>query len=213
MASWILRLASRPRKMSRAAAAAVPNTSQVPVLWKPRRKWPGCSARPIRMMVSQPATSRSQPPRAGLTDVLGRRQRGRPHRHARMQHRPDVSVVGIVARAERDVHEGCVLRIERARGEQDVRGALLAHQADVPARPIAPGQPCPDRAYAKVIEQEPTELLPYFGRQRCGVEIGRERGKRLGRLMGCHDGYPRTRRLSPEQARAGKPQLRITWPT
>jgi len=156
---------------------------------------------------------RSQHLRSGLTDVLSRRQRGRPHRHARMQHRPDVSVVGIEARAERDVHEGCVLRIERARGKQDVRGALLADQADVPARPIAPGQPRPDRADAKVIEQEPTELLPYFGGQRGGVEIGCERSKRLGRLMGCHDGHPRTPRLSSEQARAGKPQLRITWPT
>src|SRR5215831_13418231 len=32
---------------------------------------------------------RGQHLRSGLTDVLSRRQRGRPHRHARMQHRPD----------------------------------------------------------------------------------------------------------------------------
>ena len=37
-----------------------------------------------------------------------------------------IGLVGIVARAERDVHEGCVLGIERARREQDVRGAILA---------------------------------------------------------------------------------------
>src|SRR5215467_2058844 len=156
---------------------------------------------------------RGQHLRSRLTDVLSRRERGRPYRYARMQHRPDMSVVGIEARAERDVHEGCVLWIEPARREQDVRGAFLADQADVTARPVAPGQPRPDRADAKVIEQEPTELLPDFGRQRCGVEIGRERSKRLGRLMGCHDSHPRTRRLSPEQARAGKPQFPITWPT
>src|SRR5207245_9098770 len=102
--------------------------------------------------------------------------------------------------------------VERARREQDVRGAFVADQADVLARPGAPGQPRPDRADAKVIEQEPTELLSYLGRQRCGVEIGRERSKRLGRLMGCHDGHPRTRKLSPKRGRAAKPQLRITWP-
>jgi hypothetical protein len=46
------RAASVPRNKSRPAAAAVPNPTQVPVLWKPRWKWPGCTARPIRIVVS-----------------------------------------------------------------------------------------------------------------------------------------------------------------
>ena len=45
-------VASSPPNSSRPAAAAVPNTSQVPVLWKPRWKWPGCTESPIRMVTS-----------------------------------------------------------------------------------------------------------------------------------------------------------------
>jgi hypothetical protein len=46
------RVASLPRNSNRPAAAAVPNTTQVPVLWKPRLKWLGCIASPMRMVVS-----------------------------------------------------------------------------------------------------------------------------------------------------------------
>ena len=40
------------RLRSSIPGAAVPNPSQVPVLWKPRLKWLGCTARPMRMIVS-----------------------------------------------------------------------------------------------------------------------------------------------------------------
>jgi hypothetical protein len=91
-----------------------------------------------------------------------------------MQHGPDMGVVAIEARAEGDVHECRVLRVEHVRRVQYVRCAGLADQANIAAGPVAPRQARSDRADAKKVEQQPAELLAHIVRQRRGIEIGRE---------------------------------------
>ena len=106
--------------------------------------------------------------RPGRADMLGGRQRRRPGGDAGMQHRADMRVVGIEARAEGDVHERRVLRIERLPREQHMRRAGLCDHADIVARPLAPRQPRADRADAQMIEQQPAELAPHVVRQLAG---------------------------------------------
>ncbi len=83
------------------------------------------------------------PRRAG---VLADRQRRRPCRNAGMQHGADMGVVAVEARAEGDVEECRVLRIDRLGLEQHMRIAGTADQPDIAPRPVAPRQPRADRA-------------------------------------------------------------------
>jgi hypothetical protein len=120
--------------------------------------------------------------------VLADRERRRPHRDAGMQHGAHMGVVGVEARAERHVEKRRMLRVEALGREQDVRGTGAPDHPDIAARPAAPRQTRADRADAQVVEQQPPELLPHLGRQRRGIEIGREGGERSGRLGSVHVG-------------------------
>ena len=104
----------------------------------------------------------------GRADMLRRRQRRRPDRDARMQHRAHMGVVGVEARAVSDIEEGGVLRVEGLRREQDMRCAGTADDADIIARPRAPGHPGAERTDAQKVEQQPAELLPHVRRERAG---------------------------------------------
>src|SRR5690242_675597 len=88
-----------------------------------------------------------------------------------MQHRADVSVVGIVARAEADVEERRVLRVERVRREQYMRSTGAADSGDIVARPIAPRQASAERRDAQKVEQEKAEFAADVVRQRLGIKV------------------------------------------
>src|SRR5262245_38615798 len=108
--------------------------------------------------------------------MLCGRERRRPGRHSRMQHRTDVSVIGIVTRAKADVEKGRVLRVESFSGEQHMRSASAADSRDVVARPAAPRQARAERCDAQKVEQQEAELAAHivgecFGIKRCG-ELG-----------------------------------------
>ena len=118
--------------------------------------------------------------------VFGHGKRGRPGRNTGMQHCADMSVVGIETGAERDIEEGRVLRIEGFSREQHVRGADVADEAHIAARPVAPRQTGADRAYPQVIKQEPAEFLSYFARQCRRIDRSRERRQRHGGPVALH---------------------------
>jgi hypothetical protein len=85
-----------------------------------------------------------------------------------------MGVVAIEARAEGDVHEGRVLRIEHVGGVQNMGCACLADRTHIAAGPPAPRQARSNRADAKKIEQQPPEFLAQLRWQRGCIEAGSE---------------------------------------
>ena len=131
---------------------------------------------------------------ARRADVLGGRERGRPGRDARMQHRAHMGVIGIIARAEADVEERRVLRVEGLRREQHMRSAGTADRRNIVARPAAPGQARAERCHAQKIKQQHAQLVTHVLGQRSRIERCRELGECAGRAaIGCdsHDGSAR----------------------